>query len=305
MRIIDNPFDDIVPRITAEEKRAQQRARQTVIREREEAARRKGAKKDTKLLSFGADAEEEEEEVFVAPKKKSVARPDLIETPDQPSMPISSVHSSKSESVSRGEIRDTPAVKSKTEDLSKIRETHQKEKAAGSSARQTEIERMEAEVKRLARRRDGEDSEEERNTKKTKNKSHLEEELAKYEKTRGVHRKGHKKDESDVLATLAGFRSKLQTSTAAKDDDEMDATSANDVITQSIEGVEGEAGMEVDTDLGFMGHLLQFPKGNEEEVQKAERDYEVIDPRARGAQARQEERERKAAKSQHHRRGRR
>lgn len=45
MRIIDNPFDDIVPRITAEEKRAQQRARQAGIREREEAARRKGAKK--------------------------------------------------------------------------------------------------------------------------------------------------------------------------------------------------------------------------------------------------------------------
>ncbi len=93
VRIIDNPFDDIVPRITAEEKRAQQRARQAAIREREEAARRKGAKKcvsfsltdtrrlketlrDTKLLSFGADAEEGEEDVSVVPKKKSVARPD-------------------------------------------------------------------------------------------------------------------------------------------------------------------------------------------------------------------------------------
>jgi hypothetical protein len=45
VRIIDNPFDDIVPRITAEEKRVQQRARQAGIREREEVARRKGAKK--------------------------------------------------------------------------------------------------------------------------------------------------------------------------------------------------------------------------------------------------------------------
>lgn len=160
---------------------------------------------------------------------------------------------------------------------------------------------MEAEVKRLARRRDGGDSEEERNTKKTKNKSHpLEQELAKYEKSRGVHRKGHKKDESNVLAALAGFRTKLQTSTV--DDEMMDASSANDeMATQSIEG-EGEAGMEVDNDLGFMGHLLQFPKGNEEEVQKAERDYEVIDPRARGAQARQEERERKAKAAAKHRR---
>jgi len=246
----------------------------------------------------------------------------VVETPDQPMIPISGVHSSKSESVNRGEMRrelDTPAIKSKTEDLSKIREAHQKEKAAGrcvrplkskatlktvySSARQTEIERMEAEVKRLARGRDGGDSEEERNTKKTKNKSHLEEELAKYEKGRGVRRKGHKKDESNVLAALAGFRSKLQT---AKDDDEMmDVSSANDeMVTQSMEGVEGEA-VEVDNDLGFMGHSLQFPKGNEEEVQKAERDYEVIDPRARGAQARQEERERKAKAAKQRKGGRR
>jgi len=45
IRIVDNPFDDIVPRITAEEKRAQQRARQQAQKEREEAQRKKGAKK--------------------------------------------------------------------------------------------------------------------------------------------------------------------------------------------------------------------------------------------------------------------
>ncbi|KAF9806999.1 hypothetical protein IEO21_08410 [Rhodonia placenta] len=45
VRIIDNPFDDIVPRITAEEKRTQQRAREKAQREREEEQRRRGAKK--------------------------------------------------------------------------------------------------------------------------------------------------------------------------------------------------------------------------------------------------------------------
>lgn len=152
---------------------------------------------------------------------------------------------------------------------------------------------MEAEVKRLARRRDGGDSEEERNMKKSKSKTQLEEQLAKYEKSRGVHRKGQKKDESDVLAALAGFRNKLQTS--AVDDDEMDVSESFGDDEAGTQPIEGEAGMEVDSDRGFMGHLLQFPKGNEEEVQKAEREYEVIDPRARGAQARQEERDRKAA----------
>jgi len=51
--------------------------------------------------------------------------------------------------------------------------------------------------------------------------------------------------------------------------------------------------MDVDDDTGFLSHRLQFPKDNAEEVNKAERDYEVIDPRQRGARAREEERERK------------
>lgn len=42
---MDNPFDDIVPRITADEKRVQLRAREQGKREREEQERRRGAKK--------------------------------------------------------------------------------------------------------------------------------------------------------------------------------------------------------------------------------------------------------------------
>lgn len=45
VRIVDNPFPDIIPRITAEEKRAQQRAREQAQKEREEEQRRRGAKK--------------------------------------------------------------------------------------------------------------------------------------------------------------------------------------------------------------------------------------------------------------------
>ena len=94
IRIVDNPFEDIVPRITAEEKRAQQRAREQAQREREEEQRRRGAKKcvtrsldaprcvadiwracrDVKLLSFGGDEDAEEEPVVF--KKKPIVRPD-------------------------------------------------------------------------------------------------------------------------------------------------------------------------------------------------------------------------------------
>ncbi|KAI0272396.1 cyclophilin-like domain-containing protein [Gloeopeniophorella convolvens] len=294
VRILENPFDDIVPRITAEEKRVQQRARQAAIREREEVARRKGAKKDNKLLSFGGDGDAEVEDEPVVFKKKNIARPDLVENPDQPGALLPDVIRSKPEKAPLGEPKrdsEKPAAKASSEDISKIRETHQKEKAAGSSARQAEIEKMEAEVKRLARRREGADSDEERSKKKAKGgPSALEEELAKYAKGRGAHRKGRKKDESDVLAALAGFRNKLQGSAPA-------ASGEEDIVEEPAPAGEAEAGMEVDDDRGFMGHQLQFPKGNEEEVQKAEREYEVIDPRARGAQAREEERERKRAQT--------
>ena len=56
---------------------------------------------------------------------------------------------------------------------------------------------------------------------------------------------------------------------------------------------DGESAMEVDDDTGFLTHRLYFPKDNNEEIEKAERDYEVIDPRQRSARAREEERERK------------
>jgi peptidyl-prolyl cis-trans isomerase SDCCAG10 len=42
-----------------------------------------------------------------------------------------------------------------------------------------------------------------------------------------------------------------------------------------------------------MSHALHFPKDDGEESIKAARDYEVIDPRQRGAKAKEEEEERK------------
>ncbi|TFY73119.1 hypothetical protein EWM64_g10893, partial [Hericium alpestre] len=143
--------------------------------------------------------------------------------------------------------------------------------------------------RKLTKRRGGEDSDEEVSKKKAK-KSYLEEELSKYSKGRGLHKKQRKKDESDVLAALTSFRTKLQGSKSSELPDE-EETEAREEQAQTGE----EPGMEVDDDRGFMSHLLQVPKGNDEEAQKAERDYEVIDPRQRGAKAREEERARKQA----------
>lgn len=103
------------------------------------------------------------------------------------------------------------------------------------------------------------------------------------------------KDEGDVLEKMDAFKSKLKGSFLDKEDQDPEAqeTAGNaegGVVTAKIDD---DPGMEVDTDTGFLSHKLFFPKGNDEEVGKAERDYEVIDPRQRSARAKEEERERR------------
>lgn len=173
-----------------------------------------------------------------------------------------------------------------------------------SDARRSEIEKMEAEIRKLTRRREvGEDSDEEAEKKKAKTqKSYLAEELAKYSKGRGLHKKGKgRRDEGDVLEAMNKFRGMLQaTSTSAwgTNDGEDEAGGDGDADGEGEGGVklqEEEKGMEVDDDRGFMNHALHFPKDDGEETRKAERDYEVIDPRQRSARAREEEKERKRA----------
>ncbi|KII87131.1 hypothetical protein PLICRDRAFT_55168 [Plicaturopsis crispa FD-325 SS-3] len=296
IRIIENPFDDIVPRITAAEKRAQQRAREDAQKEREEAERRKGAKKNVKLLSFGDDegaAEEESEPVVF--KKKGIVRPDLVDTP-LPTVPLPEVVQPRVASTSHEPKPDKPTKKKDKDevDITKIREKHAQEQAAGSNARKAEIEKMEASIRKLARRHDGDDDDEPR--KKAKGPSALEAELARYAKGRGLHSKkgNRRKDEGDVLAALNSFRGKLKGS--ALGDVTMgdaDADEAEEKEKEERPPGEEDPGMEVDDDAGFLGHALHFPKDDGEESRKAERDYEVIDPRARGAQAKEEERERK------------
>ena len=161
---------------------------------------------------------------------------------------------------------------------------------------------MEAEIRKLSSK-GGNGSDDEPARKKVK-KSHLEEELAKYSKGRGLHKKakdGRRKDEDDVLAALSSFRSKLKSTLPDDGDDDVAAPASTSAPGEGDGGesaapkIQGEEdpGMEVDDDTGFLSHALHFPKGNDEEVAKAERDYEVIDPRQRGARAREEERERK------------
>lgn len=155
---------------------------------------------------------------------------------------------------------------------------------------------MEDEIRKLSKKARGDDSDEEPAKKKVK-KSFLEEEIAKYSKSRGAKKttKDKKKDEGDIMAALNSFRSKLKGVALEPEDEPMDVEGGVNKEEVDPAGGEENPGMEVDDDTGFLSHRLNFPKDNTEEVQKAERDYEVIDPRQRAAQAREAERERKRA----------
>ena len=291
--------------------------------------------RDVKLLSFGGDEDAEEEPVVF--KKKSIVRPDrachiylsvlLLKLTDHPwhavvqsadlpaSLPdfVNPSEPKKSSKRDRPKDDDSPTEKEKKSslkdkskdesDITKIREQHEREKSAASTARQTEIARMEADIRRLTRRAGeaGSSDDEDARAKKKPKKSYLEEEMAKYTKGRAARGKGKgKKDEGDVLAALSNFRSKLKDAPIEKSPSPEHegagegAGEGGEAEAKPLGGAE-DPGMEVDDDFGFLGHLLHFPKGNDEEVAKAERDYEVIDPRVRGARAREEERDRKRA----------
>ena len=147
-----------------------------------------------------------------------------------------------------------------------------------SDSRPAEIEKVESEIRRPAKKRDGDPSDGEH--KKKAKKSYLEEELANYSIGRGLQKKGKdgkRKDEGDMLAALSSFRGKLQRSMLIDEEPEEEGADKGEG-----EGAGADvAGMEVDDDRGFMGHVSHFLKDNGEETQKAERDYEVIAPRAR------------------------
>ncbi|KAG8916991.1 Peptidyl-prolyl isomerase cwc27 [Tulasnella sp. 417] len=292
VKIVENPFDDIVPRITAAEKRAQQKAREAAQKEREEAARRKGAKKNVGLLSFGMEGGTVEDEEPVSFQKKPIVRPDLLEDPSLQSTEALSVPEPPQPKSRKSKNEDKPAKPTPDSDMMAIREQHSREKDAVKKSRDEEIAKMESDIRKLTRRHGDSDSENERAGKKAKGPSLLEQELAKYSKGRGgAGKKGKKKDESDVLAALSSFRSKLRD--APDDDEKMDIDGSNDAKEPNVNPTDDQEGVEVDNDTEWLSHRLHFPKDNKETDEQALDHYEVIDPRARGRQAKDEEKERK------------
>ncbi|KZP00961.1 cyclophilin-like protein [Calocera viscosa TUFC12733] len=314
IKILDNPFDDIVPRITAAERQAQARAKADAAKTREEQERRKGAKKDVKLLSFGADAEEEEAPTF---KKKAIVRPDLVEDPTaakqmsiiagppsgpSQSKPAAAPQAAEAEKSNGPKKSKKDKEEEEDEDVLNIRAKHAKEQAAEREAREAEVRKLVSSVKSLTRKRSlSPDPSADR--KKPKGPSALEQELAKYEAHRGkggltvkAKSKGRREEDS-IMSKLATFQNRLHRFMPASPspppvEPRESATNGDEAREEApADAVEEDVGEEMDTDKDWLGHALHFEKGGEEETRRAEADYEVIDPRARARWAKDERKE--------------
>lgn len=193
IKVVENPFDDIVPRITREEKLAQEANKRKA---RAEAAKRpkEKVKKNTGLLSFGEAEEAEESSRFKGPisshdllKNDKRLRKEAAQSSSsiRPPSPIAVAAPVAIEAPIPNETKKDKGKKKNqaTEeplDLSRIREEHEKANGGPSSA-SDEIRQLEESIRGLSKRRAGGDEEATAAQKKArKGKDLLEEARRKY-----------------------------------------------------------------------------------------------------------------------------
>lgn len=153
-----------------------------------------------------------------------------------------------------------------------------------STERKAAIERMQAKLRKLDKRRAGSDSDdsdeddgddERERKRKRAGPSSLDQELAKYANARRGNRKGVRKDEDDVMAALSSFTSKIRKSGPETDEqDEEGQSGQHGESTADV--VAEEQGLEVDDDVGWMSHALKAVNDHSlDQNRRAETDYTV------------------------------
>ena len=311
--VTENPFKDIVPRSTVEEREKQQRK---LEEERQKAVVKKAKKRNKALLSFGDD-EAEDGAPAIKTKIKSVydldgppAEPQNSHKPSEPIPPKeASAKHVKRDTIDLTSTTSQPAtidltapdrstsynepVRVVVDDTpSPPRDSNPKNPPAPAVSIQDQIAAMKSELKGLKNKRAAED--EEANAPK-RSKNFLEEEISRYmssgRATVGKRsRKGRR--EEDTLALLTKFQSKISHAPAQEESE----NPTGDVEQEACElhNVPGcmscfdRFGEQPDDDdpKSLWSHKLVFAKdmfGKDEKFrqQRQGEDLEVIDPRER------------------------
>lgn len=220
IQILDNPFDDIVPRITREEKKAQQKAKREAMESREKDRERKRTKKNTGLLSFGEAEETEGGDEF---KGKGKSSHDLLEDKrlkKESSASIATLEVPIKEDQRGGERkkekgREKEEKKSKistsedtTSDLSSLRSKHLKSIKSESA---TQIAMLEDSIRGISKKPFTSIEESKEATKKiNKGRELLEQARSHYSSSKSGGSSKGKSADSDAVKALERFQKSLR-----------------------------------------------------------------------------------------------
>jgi len=306
--VLENPFKDIVPRSTAEERVEKQRKQ-----EEEEKAKtlvKKAKKQNKALLSFGDD--EGEEAPSIKTKIKSVY--DLEQEPKPTKQKQQKSIIRKREDTPEPTVTAISAPTPPPADVEDSRQDEESELPPAKPAQTTasledQIASLKSELKGLKNKRHAEDQpKESANT----GKKFIETELSRYVASGKAilgkrSRKSHREEET--LARLAKFQrtlfgAKPVEEPQKKGEEEEEACELHNVPgCMSCFDRFGEKA-DVDDPKSLWGHKLMFAKdlfGKDEKYRQERQgeDLEVIDPRERAREFAQEEKRNRAAERSH------
>lgn len=319
IHVVENPFEDIVPRVTREEKRAQARAkREADARKAErEASGKGGKKKNTALLSFGGEEEGEEgaDDQF---KGKPKSSHDLLANDKRLSKKAHAEARQSSADAHGREARgseNTPQLESKSDSAGPSavnghsdKTDKKRDKAATSEAREEEglaslrdkmqaadggnaaaskIADLEASIRGLSKRTTSAAAAQEEATKKKENKgkSLLQEMRAQYASAAAKSQstgkaKGKEKDKDEETSDLLKqFQSRMRKEEATE------KRKRRKLAEEEAEGIPddlreyGASDEDEDDDKGWRDHRFDFGGKSILEDKHDSAEYVTLDPR--------------------------
>ncbi|CEQ38683.1 SPOSA6832_00126 [Sporobolomyces salmonicolor] len=299
-----DPFEDthepIKPRITAQERKEQEKAKREMKVERakqREQSKRKGTKNKS-LLSFGEEAEDLADDSLPKTKFKSAhdvatdgrlsskviddrgtsatLPPELMGAPPVPKKRRGDEDERREEKRSRSDAPSAPS----TSKLEEARALKAKAPKSEAERRKEEIAKVQAELKKMSRA-DVSDDEDGKPAKKPKRSgpSLLQLEREKYIRggaSKASRGKRKADDDDDVMDVLAGFRNKLtEAAKAAPAQDDEDAHKP-----EKLHGIDLNDDELDDDDAGWLSHSLRFRKDATLDQHNID-EYAVVDPLAK------------------------
>lgn len=197
--VVLNPFDDIIPRISPQERKMAKLMEQKKIEEAEQAKKKKkGQKKQLNLLSFGEEAEEFEPPASESKKTKMKSTYDFME--NAVPTPVELIEELSKEPVKEEVVVEKTTITERLKEKVKQAAEEKKQKpiinvsATPSEERSNAIEKLKEDIRNISKV-----TEEEPVKKKEKKKSLVELEREKYASKQKKQKKtGDKVDDSDV-----------------------------------------------------------------------------------------------------------